>query len=237
MLLKYAKCANGVHKCSLVQAATELRVDVHAAHEELLALQAAGVLRVELQDVALYVRLRYAPTPAELRNLAVALCARMRAIDALQLAKLDACASLLWSLANGELIDAKLSAYFGPRYEETQWAAPVALGAPVGGDGRLRGDLTDLIGGQLSAAVKPGKLQAKLTGRAVARIMHGLSSPAFPYKEHSRSKYWGMHKSVAFDRVKAMAEEVLETARRRMRQQEAALQARERARKRKEPGA
>mmetsp|Transcript_21891 Transcript_21891/g.69884 ORF Transcript_21891/g.69884 Transcript_21891/m.69884 type:complete len:84 (+) Transcript_21891:71-322(+) len=52
----------------------------------------------------------------------------MRAIDALQLAKLDACASLLWSLANGELIDAKLSAYFGPRYEETQWAAPVALG-------------------------------------------------------------------------------------------------------------
>ena len=34
--------------------------------------------------------------------------------------------------------------------------------------------------------------------------MHGLSSPAFPYKEHSQSKYWGMHKSVAFDRVKAM---------------------------------
>jgi len=74
----------------------------------LLNLQAANFLRFELSDVALYVRVRHSPTAAELRTLSVLLCERMHRIDEIQLAKLNACASLLWSLAGGEPIDHKV---------------------------------------------------------------------------------------------------------------------------------
>lgn len=237
MMLKTARVSNGSYRCRLVQAASELNMDAHEAHEILLSLQAASILRFVLEEVALYVRVRHSPTAAELRALAVLLCERMHKIDELQLAKLDASASLLWSLASGQPIGPKLAAYFGPDSAEVStWPLPLSLSTPVGGDGRLRGDLINLVSAQLAAAPKPGKMQAKLSGRTIARIMHGLSSPAFTWKEHHRSQYWGMHSAVAFDKIKRMADEVLETARRRQRQDQLLAAARERTRnKRKEP--
>jgi hypothetical protein len=238
MMLKTAKVSNGRYKCRLVQAASELNMDAHEAHEILLSLQAASILRFELEEVALYVRVRHSPTASELRTLAVLLCERMHQIDELQLAKLDACASLLWSLASGQPTGPKLASYFGPGCAEvSSWPLPLTLSTPIGGDGRLRGDLINLVAAQLAAAPKPGKIQPKLSGRTIARIMHGLSSPAFTWKEHHRSQYWGMHSAVAFDKIKRMADEVLETARRRQRQEQLLAAARERTRnKRKEPG-
>ena len=238
MLLKTALVRNGIYRCNLIQSASELNMDAHEAHEVLLSLQSASILRFDLEDVALYVRVRYSPTAAELRALAVMLCDRMNKIDELQLAKLNASASLLWSLAAGEAVGSKLAMYFGPNAAEVAaWPLPCSLSAPVGGDGRLRGDLINLVNAQLAAAPKPGKMRSKLSGRAIARIMHGLSSPAFTWKEHHRSQYWGMHSKVAFDKIKRMADEVLETALRRRRQEEMLAAARARSQnKRKHSG-
>lgn len=32
-----------------------------------------------------------------------------------------------------------------------------------------------------------------LTGRAIARIFHGLWSPAYPYQDWSKNHFWSVH--------------------------------------------
>jgi hypothetical protein len=67
-----------------------------------------------------------------------------------------------------------------------------------------------------SQADAKGKAACKpLTGRAAARVMHGLQSPAFPWKEWHGHSCWGQHADTDFDAVRALACEAIETARRR----------------------
>ena len=61
MLLKYAKEANGCFKCPLVQSASELGLDAHAAHHELAQLHEAGEIKLELLEPAFYFRIRRVP--------------------------------------------------------------------------------------------------------------------------------------------------------------------------------
>lgn len=50
-----------------------------------------------------------------------------------------------------------------------------------------------------------------LTGRAIARILHGVSSPAFPTKQWSKCGFWGRYVDVDFGAVQKTAEKVLST--------------------------
>ena len=249
MLLKTATLNNGTYKCALVRAAADLGIDAHAAHLELLQLHEAGRLQLELQDTAIYMRVRRPVTPCEVSRMARLLSARMAAVERLDLMKLNACAAMLWALAGaapppepttssegsagaGERlrggavgagaisasdisyapIERTLRRYFVE--DDLVWVAPVASVRVMGGEGRLRGDLHTFITAQLNASSKPGKVKTELSGRAVARIFHGISSPAFPYKAWSSSTYWRMHKDVNFQVLRRLAAEVLETARR-----------------------
>eukprot|EP00897_Mesotaenium_endlicherianum_P008548 jgi/Mesen1/7721/ME000407S06946 len=47
--------------------------------------------------------------------------------------------------------------------------------------------------------------QVMLTGRAVARIFHGLWSPAYPYATWSNDHFWGRHSEVDFHEIRRMA--------------------------------
>ena len=50
-----------------------------------------------------------------------------------------------------------------------------------------------------------------LTGRAIARILHGVSSPAFPTAQWSKCGFWGRYVDVDFCAVQTAAEKVLST--------------------------
>ncbi len=50
------------------------------------------------------------------------------------------------------------------------------------------------------------QVAAQLTGRAAARILHGLSSSAFPAIQWKKCGYWGRYGDVDFEAVLAVAE-------------------------------
>ena len=47
------------------------------------------------------------------------------------------------------------------------------------------------------------------SGRAVARILHGISSPAFPTFEWKSCPGWGRHKEVSFRDLMDLADGVI----------------------------
>ena len=234
MLLKYAKQTNGVYKAPLVQAASELGVDAHAAYEQLAALHVGGVFHLELHDPAFYFALQATPTAAELRALTAELLRRMQHVEQLQRTKLDASATLLWALATGGGVgvgdcvgtagggdaaneapstDALLARYFADgELEEEGWSAPFRRRTLPPS---LRGDVLDFVA---THATDVGKAGVQLTGRAVARILHRLPSPSFPKHDWEKNKFWGMHRDVDFDVLRRLADEHLETWRRKLRQ-------------------
>ena len=68
--------------------------------------------------------------------------------------------------------------------------------------------------------LRPASGNAVLSGRAVARILHRLPSPAFPKKAWEKTRFWGLHRDVDFGLLRRIADEALETARRRALQQQ-----------------
>ena len=54
---------------------------------------------------------------------------------------------------------------------------------------------------------------AKLTARALARVLHGLTSPAFPADVWNKSGLWGRHAAVDFAAVHAACRRVLDARR------------------------
>ena len=62
---------------------------------------------------------------------------------------------------------------------------------------------------EISADGKEG-----LTGRAIARIFHGLTSPQYPAYEWSRDTYWGRHNTADFQLILSLADKAVEALRR-----------------------
>jgi ATP-dependent DNA helicase Q4 len=48
-----------------------------------------------------------------------------------------------------------------------------------------------------------------LTARAIARVMHGVASPAYPADQWSKCGFWGRYADVDFGVVQRTAERVL----------------------------
>lgn len=228
MLLKYAKETNGEYKCPLVQAASELSLDAHAAHAELSALHTAGLLRLELADAAFYLRMRRVPTPRETSALTAHLMRKMDAIEELATNKLKAAAALLWALASRgnppstaafheggpafapPPVDELLQKYFLDQdsLQDPMWAVPFSART---NPATLKGDVHTFVATHGSGAGKSG---VPLSGRAVARILHRLPSPSFPKKDWEHNRFWGMHRDVDFDVLRRLADDRLETVRR-----------------------
>ena len=45
-----------------------------------------------------------------------------------------------------------------------------------------------------------------LTGRAIARILHGVASPAFPTKQWTKCGFWQQYTNVDFAQIAAIAQ-------------------------------
>ena len=62
-------------------------------------MQAAGLLQLDMNEPAFYMRMLAVPSPDEQRALAALLASRLQQIEQLQRHKLDAIAALLWQLS------------------------------------------------------------------------------------------------------------------------------------------
>ena len=171
---------------------------------------------------AFYVRIHRVPSPEELGQLTAQLLGRILTIERLQRTKLDAAGALLWHLARSPADGCQLmlDRYFADELDERdglRWAPPVGRKAPPV---TLRGDVHDFVSRHIIPPAVGGRKakvgsRAPLTGRAVARILHGIQSPAFTWKEWHADRSWGTCREVDFEELRQLAEEVLETARRR----------------------
>ena len=94
-------------------------------------------------------------------------------------------------------------------YDDEEWKLPFQ---PRAAPFTLRSDVLDFVA---THAADVGKAGVALTGRAVARIFHRIPSPSFPKKDWEKNRFWGMHRDVNFDVLRHLADEQLETARRR----------------------
>ena len=136
-------------------------------------MQAAGLLQLDMNEPAFYMRMLAVPSPDEQRALAALLASRLQQIEQLQRHKLDAIAALLWQLSTegggggggggdggggggGAAalpagVERLLSRYLEDGTGEERWVPPVAREAEPE---RLRADLLDFARSQLSSQVK-----------------------------------------------------------------------------------
>ena len=74
-----------------------------------------------------------------------------------------------------------------------------------------RNEVTGLLCGTFCSATNAGLLCClQMSAQAVARIMHGVPSAAYPAAEWRKCGYWGRYSDVDFAEVLKMAEEQLQ---------------------------
>lgn len=114
-----------------------------------------------------------------------------------------------------------INAYFTealPTTQVTAGDAPTAPAAEEGGgparrtgagsDRFLRGDIISFVHSVIGGDTR-SKRDNLLTGRAVARILHGLHSPAFPIKIWGRNRLWGRYDAIPFERIREISDDVI----------------------------
>lgn len=88
----------------------------------------------------------------------------------------------------------KILEYFN-RDEDINLPSKIAVNSPF-----LRADIKVFL---------KSNSHAKFTPRAMARIMHGLGSPAFPSATWSKCHFWGRYMHIDFEEIMKAAEEEL----------------------------
>ena len=218
------KPKQGTYTFSVARAAREMRSGLDEVGDQLKALSANGEAAYRLLDRAVgYELLR--PPPKDPRPLAVALANHLDAVERSAVRKLDTVYAALETAANAEddeaqgaVLRAALERYLGAgggggddgrsRDEKADEDDALDLGGAIASEAPrdlvrdVRELLTHRTGGKAGGA-------GCMSARAVARVLHGLGSPAFPAQEWRRNALWERHAEVDFAVVKRVAEEEL----------------------------
>jgi ATP-dependent DNA helicase Q4 len=214
-----AKPKAGTYRFSVAAAARSMRSGLEEVGAQLQALSANGDAAYRLSDRAVGYEILRAP-PADLRPLASALAAHLAAVERSAVHKLDTVYAALEHAANAEDDHAQsaslrgtLEAYLrgvGPGSAETpsgvDLSGVIAADAPRGLAADVRELLTHRSGGKAGGA-------GCMSARAVARVLHGLGSPAYPAAEWRRKEkagnLWEKHSKVDFGAIVRVASEEL----------------------------
>ena len=214
-----AKPKAGTYRFSVAAAARSMRSGLEEVGAQLQALSANGDAAYRLSDRAVGYEILRAP-PADLRPLASALAAHLAAVERSAVHKLDTVYAALERAANAEDDHAQsaslrgtLEAYLrgaGPGSAETpsgvDLSGVIAADAPRGLAADVRELLTHRSGGKAGGA-------GCMSARAVARVLHGLGSPAYPAAEWRRKEkagnLWEKHSKVDFGAIVRVASEEL----------------------------
>ncbi|KAL3501051.1 hypothetical protein ACH5RR_035500 [Cinchona calisaya] len=204
-ILKKSELKDGQYLFDISSIANSIRVQAIDLSNHLRSLKFKGEITYELKDQAYCYTILNVPT--DICSLAanitkwlseVEIC-KVRKIDAMfnaavfavkECAKVDGC----HDYQHTPCLLRKISEYFN-RDDD------VDIPNKMGENSRfLRADIKVFL---------QSCSQAKFTPRAVARIMHGLASPAFPSATWSKTHFWGRYMQIDFKVVMEAAKEEL----------------------------
>ena len=205
----------GTYRFSVAAAARSMGSGLEEVGAQLQALSANGDAAYRLSDRAVGYEILRAP-PADLRPLASALTQHLAAVERSAVHKLDTVYAALERAANAEDDDAQsaslrqtLEAYLRTARGGTSsvdLSGVIAAEAPRGVAADVRELLTHRSGGKAGGA-------GCMSARAVARVLHGLGSPAYPAAEWRRKDkaghLWEKHSRVDFGAIVRVASEEL----------------------------
>ena len=217
VLASGAKPRAGAYRFSVAAAARRMRSGLEEVGATLQALSCNGDAAYRLSDRAVGYEILQAP-PRDLRPLASALTNHLAEVERSAVRKLDTVYSALERAANAEDDDAQsaslretLEAYLRGERAVTgnstvDLAGVIAAEPPRGLAADVRELLTHRSGGKAGGA-------GCMSARAVARVLHGLGSPAYPAAEWRRKDkaghLWEKHAKVDFDAIVRVASEEL----------------------------
>eukprot|EP00271_Cylindrocystis_brebissonii_P022403 TRINITY_DN8616_c0_g1_i1.p1 TRINITY_DN8616_c0_g1~~TRINITY_DN8616_c0_g1_i1.p1 ORF type:complete len:420 (-),score=74.45 TRINITY_DN8616_c0_g1_i1:573-1799(-) len=228
VLTRGQKGRSGQHTFDIPTVARCSGESLWAVQKELQRLQTQGDIVCEFRDPALcFAVLR---RPRNLHELAERMARRMADMEASKVSKLDSMYRVA-SLAARKQEDNEGGNPFLPSQEgqvdpSSCEAGPTSLESEApSSPGVLHEQVAAYFGGAETPASTPviptknagpflradikvflrGQRHIPLTGRAVARIFHGLWSPAFPYAAWAKTPFWGRHMDVDFHEVRKIA--------------------------------
>ncbi|AQK44368.1 ATP-dependent DNA helicase Q-like 5 [Zea mays] len=181
----------------MTKVANDLSITVNEVFDHLQQLKFSGEISFELKDPAcIYVILK---KPDDLNALSADITRWLSEVENSKISKLDA----MFDLANFAVkgcqrtdgcsgsqhtpcIQKKIIQYFSKNYSTSDSGQCTQ---PQRGSPFLQADIKVFL---------KSNSFAKFTPRAVARIMHGISSPAFPSATWSKNHFWGRYLEVDF---------------------------------------
>ena len=205
------KPKQGTYRFPVADAARRMGEGLEEVGAQLQALSANGEAAYRLSDRAIGYEIVRQP-PADLRPLAAALADHLAAVEKSAVAKLDTVYAALEAAANceddasqGASLRRTLEAYLGgasTAAEALDLSQVITREPPRDLRRDVRELLTHRSGGKAGGA-------GCMSARAVARVLHGLGSPAFPAAEWRRNTLWERHANVDFDVIVETASEEL----------------------------
>ena len=205
------KPKQGTYRFPVADAARRMGEGLEEVGAQLQALSANGEAAYRLSDRAIGYEIVRQP-PADLRPLAAALADHLAAVEKSAVAKLDTVYAALEAAADceddasqGASLRRTLEAYLGgasTAAEALDLSRVITREPPRDLRRDVRELLTHRSGGKAGGA-------GCMSARAVARVLHGLGSPAFPAAEWRRNPLWERHANVDFDVIAETASEEL----------------------------
>ncbi|XP_073059214.1 ATP-dependent DNA helicase Q-like 5 [Primulina eburnea] len=195
-ILKKSKVKDGQYLFDIPSIANDLRMEPFDLSNHLLRLKLKGEISYELKDQAYCYRVL--EVPKDICSLAADLANWLREIEACKIQKIDVAynatvfATKFCDKAQGccenqhtACLQRKILEYFTRDAD----AVIVLTNQMDQSSPFLRADVKVFL---------QSNSQTKFTPRAIARIFHGLSSPAFPSATWSRTHFWGRYAQMDF---------------------------------------
>ncbi|KAH6797784.1 DEAD/DEAH box RNA helicase family protein [Perilla frutescens var. hirtella] len=204
-ILKKSEMKDGQYVFNIPSVANSIRMQALQLSNHLLSLKLKGEITYELKDQAFCYKILEVPN--DICSLAAQLTKWLWEVETCKVRKLDAVfnasvfAAKVCDKALGchndhhtPCLQRKIQEYFDGD-GDAEMPVQINRNSPF-----LRADVKVFL---------QSNAQAKFTPRAIARVFHGLGSPAFPSATWSRTHFWGRYANVDFRAVMDAAKDEL----------------------------
>ena len=201
-----ARPTNGQCKFSPVTIANRTGLSPSTVLSELRKFSSQRLIRLQADRKCFVCCVRKATSDEEQEELVDRILSRLRVLEerqirrVLTLERIMEEADKIPSRSSGQHV--ALSEAVGRYFDSAEQEEEAKKVQDMRGEKFLRGDIISF----LHSFAGSHKL---FNGRVIARIFHGLPSPAFTARMWQRNSSWGRYKSTEFERIKELAEELI----------------------------
>ncbi|XP_009406398.2 ATP-dependent DNA helicase Q-like 5 [Musa acuminata AAA Group] len=197
-ILKKSEIKDGHYTFDMPTVANSVGIKTANLLNKLQNLKSSGEVTYDLKDPAFCFTI--VKKPDDFCSLSANLTKRLAKVESCKVQKLDTMFSVAWSAVkvckrtdgcsnslHSTCIQRRILDYFSRRHDvldDTNISFKTARSSPF-----LRADIKVFL---------QSNSYTNFTPRAVARIMHGITSPAFPSSTWSKSHFWGRYVEVDF---------------------------------------